>query len=64
MLLAVSFQQFADVSVFGVARQSLERLINDSLGATSLIYETAVALVRKRVPSPEASGRSSPSRVS
>ena len=48
-LSALMFQQFADVSVMGVARAALEERLSD-LGAGGLIYERVVAGVRKRPP--------------
>jgi hypothetical protein len=50
-LLSYTFQQYAEVSVTGAARAVLERLVADQLGGTyGLIYEYAVAGVRKRPP--------------
>jgi len=48
-LSAIMFQQFADVSVMGAAREVLEQRLSD-LGAAGLIYERAVAGIRQRPP--------------
>jgi|GEM_PF-4815350 len=50
LLLSYMFQQYADLTVLGVARQRLEDLVNDQLGAKGLIYETAVAQIRQVKP--------------
>lgn len=51
LLLAFAFQVFADVSVTGAARAALEDLIAAQLeGRHALIYEHAVAGIRKRPP--------------
>lgn len=49
-LTALSFQQYADVSVIGVARHVLEEHLNRELGAAGLIYESRVADIRKSPP--------------
>jgi hypothetical protein len=49
-LAAIMFQQFADVSVLGAGRATLEEQLAARLGARALIYEHAVAPVRKRPP--------------
>jgi hypothetical protein len=50
LLLSYAFQQYADVTVIGAARRRLEDLVNQRLGATALVYETAVAPIRKVPP--------------
>jgi hypothetical protein len=50
LLLSVLFQQYADVTVMGAARAALERRVAANLGDYGLIYETAVAPIRKRPP--------------
>jgi disulfide bond formation protein DsbB len=47
MLLSYMFQQYADVSVTGAARDILERLIREELGTPALLYEFAVAPARR-----------------
>jgi hypothetical protein len=42
------FQQYADLTVIGAAGAVLERRIAVALGAHALIYEMAVAPIRKR----------------
>lgn len=49
VLSAMMFQQFAEVSVTGAAREVLEERLAD-LGVPGLIYERAVAGIRKRPP--------------
>lgn len=44
------FQQYADLTVIGAARALLERRIGTALGEYGLIYESAVAPIRKRAP--------------
>lgn len=46
-LAALAFQQYADVTVLGAARQSLEDELLRRLGAEALVYERHVARVRK-----------------
>lgn len=50
LLLALSFQQFADVSVLGAGRRKLEDLVNETVGGPALIYESAIAPIRQRSP--------------
>jgi hypothetical protein len=50
LLFSYMFQQYADVSVLGAARQALEEQLTDTLGGPTLIYETAVAGIRQRPP--------------
>jgi hypothetical protein len=50
LLCALAFQQFAEVSVIGVARAHLEAAVNEQLNGTALLYETVVAPVRQRRP--------------
>ncbi len=50
LLLSYMFQQYGDLTVLGRARRHLEELVNDSIGGKGLIYEIAVADVRKTVP--------------
>jgi hypothetical protein len=50
ILLALSFQQFADVAVIGAARSQLEQLVNKSAGGRGLIYETSIAGIRQQPP--------------
>ncbi len=50
LLLSYMFQQYADLTVLGGARQRLEDLVNHQLGAKGLIYETAVAQIRQVKP--------------
>jgi TIR domain len=47
VLVAYMFQQYSDVAVTGAARATLERQIAGELGSHALIYEYAVANVRK-----------------
>ena len=50
ILLALAFQQYADVSVLGAARKNLERLLNERAGGAGLVYESAVSPIRQRQP--------------
>jgi hypothetical protein len=50
LLLSYMFQQYADLTVLGIARRRLEELVNRRIGGKGLIYETAVAEVRKSPP--------------
>lgn len=50
LLLTYMFHQYADVTVLGRARQELEIRTNALLGENALVYETAVADVRKQPP--------------
>jgi hypothetical protein len=49
-LQSLLFQQYADLNVVGAARGVLERRVNQALGTTALLYETAIAPIRKRPP--------------
>lgn len=48
--MSLSFQQFADVTVLGAARERLERRLSEELGEAALIYETQVAPLRQQPP--------------
>lgn len=50
MLCSLGFQQFAEVSVVGTARRHLEQIVNAELSGQALVYETAVARIRQRLP--------------
>lgn len=50
LLLSYMFQQYGEVSVTGAARQVLEERVQQLTGSPALIYELAVAPVRKRRP--------------
>jgi hypothetical protein len=50
LLLSYMFQQYGDLTVLGTARRHLEELVNDRIGGKGLIYEIAVAEVRKSAP--------------
>jgi hypothetical protein len=50
LLLSYMFQLYADVAVLGAARAWLERQVNQQLGSDVLIYELAVADIRKSRP--------------
>lgn len=50
LLLSYMFEQYGDLTVLGTARRQLEEMVNDELGGKGLIYETAVAVVRKSSP--------------
>jgi hypothetical protein len=50
LFLSYAFQQYADVSVLGAAREALERDLSLDLAGRGLIYETEVAPIRKRRP--------------
>jgi hypothetical protein len=50
LLLSYMFQQYADLTVLGTARRRLEELVNYRIGGKGLIYETAIAEVRKSPP--------------
>jgi hypothetical protein len=50
LLLSYMFQQYGDLTVLGTARRHLEDLVNVRVGGKGLIYETAVAEVRKSAP--------------
>jgi hypothetical protein len=49
LLSAVMFQQYPDVTVLGVARETIELRLAD-MGAGGLVYEAMVAGIRKRPP--------------
>lgn len=49
-LQSLVFQQYAELTVIGAARALLERRIAVALGESALIYETAIAPIRKRAP--------------
>jgi hypothetical protein len=50
VILSAAFQQFADVTVLGMARLRLEELINRELESSCFVYESVVADIRKRPP--------------
>lgn len=51
LLLSYMFQQYADLTTIGVTRRRLEDQVNAELGGKKgLIYETAVAEIRKKPP--------------
>lgn len=50
LLLSYMFQQYGDLTVLGQARRHLEELVNYRIGGKGLIYEIAVADVRKTAP--------------
>jgi len=50
LLVSHAFQQYVDVTVAGVARATLERLLARDLQGHGLIYEYAVAGIRTRRP--------------
>jgi hypothetical protein len=50
VLTSCLFQQYADLTVIGAARELLERRVGAAIGGYGLIYETAVAPIRKRAP--------------
>lgn len=50
LLFSYMFQQYTDLTVLGRARLRLEDLVNRSLGARGLIYETTIAEIRQRYP--------------
>ena len=50
LLMSLAFQQYADVTVIGVARRKVERSVNAAVGGEALVYETQIADVRKRLP--------------
>lgn len=51
LLYSIAFQHYTEVSVVGVARAQLERLVNAEVESGDvLIYETHVAPIRKRRP--------------
>jgi hypothetical protein len=50
LLSALAFELFAEVSVTGAARRTLEDWLNRELGADVLIYETHVSGIRQRSP--------------
>lgn len=49
-LHSLLFQLFGDVTVLGAARAALEARVNQRLASSALIYESAVAPIRKRPP--------------
>jgi hypothetical protein len=49
-LQSLLFQLFGDVTVLGAARAALEARVNQRLASSALIYESAVAPIRKRPP--------------
>lgn len=51
LLLSYMFQQYADLTTIGVTRRRLEDQVNAELGGEKgLVYETAVAEIRKKTP--------------
>lgn len=50
LLMSLAFQQYADVTVIGVARRHVERMVNATTGGSALVYETRIAGIRKRLP--------------
>ncbi len=50
LLLSHMFEQYADLTVIGMARLELERRVNEAIGGPGLIYETVVADIRKVPP--------------
>jgi hypothetical protein len=50
LIAAYVFQQYVDVTVLGAARRRLEELVNVELSRPGLIYESAVAGIRKELP--------------
>ncbi|MBN8866053.1 MAG: hypothetical protein J0H98_00730 [Solirubrobacterales bacterium] len=51
LLLSYMFQQYADLTTIGVTRRRLEDEVNAELGGhKGLVYETAVAEIRKKPP--------------
>src|SRR4051812_10941301 len=50
LLASLAFQQYADVTVIGVARRQVERSINTAAGGPALVYETRIAHIRKIRP--------------
>jgi hypothetical protein len=50
LLISHMCQQYSDLTVLGMARRELERLVNAEFGSPALIHETAVAPIRKSWP--------------
>jgi hypothetical protein len=50
LLLSSALQQYSDVTVLGAARAALETRIEQLVGERALLYESAVAPIRKRAP--------------
>jgi hypothetical protein len=50
LLLSYMFQQYGDLTVVGTTRRYLEDLVNHELRGEGLVYESAVAGIRKATP--------------